>query len=131
MNENLTFIHEFVHFMKWIAKYIWICPFHKMDSWVVHFMKWTICLSISRNGQFHIWVITYILIKAVYLYWDCFISCSVHGVCDVYFWYYASEIDMYVMTPVLIYCFFTLTFLRLRLVKMHKVSIVITETQKR
>ena len=62
MNENLTFIHDFVHFMKWIAKYIWICPFHKMDSWVVHFMKWTICLSISRNGQFHIWVITYIYI---------------------------------------------------------------------
>ena len=59
MNENLTFIHDFVHFMKWIAKYIWICPFHEMDSRVVHFMKWTICLSISRNGQFHIWVITY------------------------------------------------------------------------
>ena len=59
MNENLTFIHDFVHFMKWTAKYIWICPFHEMDSWVVHFMKWTICLSISRNGQFHTWVVTY------------------------------------------------------------------------
>ena len=43
---------------------------------------------------------------------------------DVYFWYCASVIYMYVMTPVVIYCFFTLTFLRLRLIKMHKVSIV-------
>ena len=30
-----------------------------MDSWIVHFLKWTISLSISQNGQFHIWVITY------------------------------------------------------------------------
>ena len=39
MNESLTFIHDFVHFMKWIEKYIQIYPFHEMDSWVVHFMK--------------------------------------------------------------------------------------------
>ena len=58
MNESLTFIHDFVHFMKWSAKYISICPFHEMDNWVVHFMKWTISLSISRNGQFHTWVVT-------------------------------------------------------------------------
>ena len=37
--------------------------------------------------------------------------------CDVYFWYCASVIDMYVKTPVSIYCFFRLTFLRLRLIK--------------
>ena len=42
MNESLTFIHDLLHFMKWIAKYIWNCPFHEMDSWVVHFMKCTI-----------------------------------------------------------------------------------------
>ena len=44
--------------------------------------------------------------------------------CDVYFWYCASVIYMYVMTPVLIYCCFTVTFLRLRLIKMRKVSIL-------
>ena len=30
-----------------------------MDSEAVHFMKWTISLYISRNGQFHTWVVTY------------------------------------------------------------------------
>ena len=56
--------------MKWIAKYMWICPFHEMDSEAVHFMKWTISLSISRNGQFHTWVVTYTclsLLKGSYI----------------------------------------------------------------
>ena len=48
MNESLTFIHGFDHFMKWIAKYTGICPFHEVDSWVVHFMKWTIS-HLSHN----------------------------------------------------------------------------------
>ena len=76
MNEGLTFIHDFVHFMKWTAKYISICPFHEMDSWAVHFMKWIISLSISRNGQFHTWVVTYthvsvlqILLKNMNIAW--------------------------------------------------------------
>ena len=53
------------------------CPFREMDSWIVQFMKWTISLSISRNGQFHIWVITYILHKLVcYSYFKYYISTS-------------------------------------------------------
>ena len=45
--------------MKWIGKYIWICPFRELVSEAVHFVKWKISLSISRNGQFHTSFITY------------------------------------------------------------------------
>ena len=76
VNESKNFVHLVVHFMKWSVDFMkWsevflsisrngqmFCPFHEMDSWIVHFVKWTISLSISRNGQFHIWVITYICI---------------------------------------------------------------------
>ena len=38
-DESLTFIYAFVHFMKWIAKYIWICSFHIIDNFFLDFMK--------------------------------------------------------------------------------------------
>ena len=47
VNESRNFVHLVVHFMKWSVDFLFIlrngqifCPFHKMDGWVVHFMKY-------------------------------------------------------------------------------------------